>query len=277
VVRRETAAARSPAAAAGTASLRSPRRTEAPDPAIPADTVAAWIRASGTPQLARRLLLGMQAEVPISFCFVFLLPPRGPARLVTGASLHGAAAMRAAEAYFAHGYDRFDVNTRRLAARRVARRGDALLTLQTAESIDDEAYRRACYETPGVHSRASVLVAVPGHGHAAVNFYRTLALPRFATPELGLLHRLAPVLGALLEQHMRLLATTQPAGGLDPVLERLTPRERMVIEGIVAGRTTKMIARESGLAEATVNTYRYRAYRRLDIRREKQLFALLRR
>ncbi len=245
------------------------------EPSIPADTVASWIAACGTPQLARRLLLGLQPQVPLSFCFVFLLPPRGPSRLVTGASLHGGAAMRAAEAYFARGYDRFDVNTRRLSGRRLGRRGEAMLTLQSVEEIEDAAYRRACYEEPGVHSRASVLVAVPGYGHAAVNVYRTLALPRFTSRELGLLRRLAPVLGALLGQHMRLLARPGAGAGLDAVLERLTPRERMVIEGIVAGRTTKMIARDAGLAESTVNTYRYRAYRRLDIRREKQLFALL--
>ncbi len=124
-------------------------------PALALDTAAAWVGAAGTPQLARRLLLGIQPHVPVSFCFVFAMPPRGPARLVTGASLHGRAAMRAAEAYFEHGYERFDVNTRRLGARRVARRGDAILTLQTVERIEDADYRRACYEEPGVHPRAA--------------------------------------------------------------------------------------------------------------------------
>ena len=259
--------------------VRAPR----PAPALPAsrpavalDTAAGWVGAAGTPQLARRLLLGVQPHVPVSFCFVFAMPPRGPARLVTGASLHGRAAMGAAEAYFEHGYERFDVNTRRLGARRVARHGDAILTLQTVESIQDEDYRRACYEEPGVHSRASVVVAVPRRGHAAVNFYRTLALPRFTRLELATLARFAPLLGALLDVHMRLLERSPSAGGLDAVLERLTPRERTVIQGIVDGRTTKMIARDTGLAESTVDTYRYRAYRRLGIRREKQLFALLR-
>jgi DNA-binding CsgD family transcriptional regulator len=252
------------------------RRREAA-PALPVDTAAAWIAAAGTPQLARHLLEGLQPLLPLSFCYVFLMPPRGPARLVTGASLHGSAAMRAAEAYFSRGYDRFDVNTRRLAARRVGRRGDALLTLQTVESIEDADYRRACYEEPGVHSRASVVVPVPGHGHAADNVYRTHSLPRFTQHELALLLRCAPLLGALLSQHMRLLAPTDAGGGgLDAVFERLTPRERTVIEGIVAGRTSKMIARDTGLAEGTVHTHRYRAYRRLGIRRETQLFALLR-
>jgi len=251
-----------------------PRRPE--PPGIAPETAAAWIAAAGTPQLARRLLVGLQRHLPVSFCFVFGLPPRGPAHLVTGASLHGNAAMRAAEAYFALGYERFDVNTRRLGARRVARRGEAIVTLQTVERIDDADYRRRCYEEPGVHSRASVVVAVPRRGHAAVNLYRTHALPRFAPAELAALSRLAPLLGALLELHLRLQVPARTADGLDAVLERLTPRERTVVEGIAAGRTSKEIARETGLAAATINTYRYRAYRRLGIRREKQLIGLIR-
>jgi DNA-binding CsgD family transcriptional regulator len=264
-----------PAGAVG-GRARAPRPAPAADATLSLAAAAAWVGAAGTPQLARRLLLGVQPHVPVSFCFVFAMPPRGPARLVTGASLHGRAAMRAAEAYFEHGYERFDVNTRRIGTRRSARRGDAILTLQTVERIEDDAYRRACYEEPGVHSRASVVVAVPRHGHAAVNFYRTLALPRFTPAELATLARFAPLLGGLLDVHMRLQERAPATGGLDAVLERLTPRERTVVQGIVDGRTTKMIARDTGLAEATVNTYRYRAYRRLGIRREKQLFGLLR-
>jgi DNA-binding CsgD family transcriptional regulator len=252
-----------------------PSSVHAPEPAVAVGTVASWLAAAGTSQLARRLLAGVHAQVPVSFCYVFLMPPRGPARLVTGASQHGTAAMRAAEAYFTRGFDRFDVNTRRLRARRSPGRRAPLLTVQRVEDIEDAAYRIACYEEPGVHSRASVVVPVRGHGHAAVNFYRTHSLPRFSARELALLARHAPLLGALLDVHMRLLAPASAPSGLDGVLERLTPREQMVIEGIVAGRTTKMIARESGLAEATVHTYRYRAYRRLGISREKQLFALL--
>ena len=84
-----------------------PPRTPEP-PGIAPETAAAWIGAAGTSHLARRLLVGLQRHLPVSFCFVFGLPPRGPAHLVTGASLHGNAAMRAAEAYFALGYERFD-------------------------------------------------------------------------------------------------------------------------------------------------------------------------
>lgn len=240
------------------------------------DTVAGWVAAAGTPRLAQALLHGMQHKVPVAFCFVFLAPPTGAARLVDGASLHGKAAMRAAEQYFGRGFERFDVNTRLLAARRVRTRRSTMLTLQTVEQIEDGDYRRACYDEPGVHSRASVVVALPEHGHAAVNFYRTLALPRFTRDELDVLAQCSALLGAVVAQHMRLLDYGRPARDAAPLVHGLSARERQIIEAILQGRTTKMIARDTGLAATTVNTYRYRAFRRLGIRREKELFALLR-
>ena len=246
-------------------------------PSIALDTVAGWVEAAGTPRLAQRLLAGLQAHVPASFVFVFLAPVEAPVSLVSGASLHGQAARRAADSYLAQGFERFDVNTRLLRARRVHKRRQTMVTLQTAEAIADADYRRACYDEPGVHSRASVVVALPdGARHATVNLYRTHALAAFAPAELALLARYAPLLGALVAQHVRLL--DRPAGPGDraaALAERLSARERMVIDAIMRGLTTKMLARQTGLAETTLNTYRYRAFRRLGIRREKELFALL--
>lgn len=239
-------------------------------------TASTWIEAAGTPRLAHVLLHGMQDRLAVAFCFVFLMPTAGGARLVSGASLHGKAALRAAESYLAQGLDRFDINTRRLQAKRVRTRPAAMLTLQTAGQITDLEYRRTCYEEPGVHSRASIVVAVPGHGHAAVNFYRTLAMPPFSRSELRLLKDYSSLLGALVSKHMRLLDHGPSGRHPEALAERLSARERGVIEGIVRGQTSKMIAREMGLSVTTVNTYRYRAFRRLGIRRDNELFGLLR-
>lgn len=243
---------------------------------VPLDVMADWIAAAGTPRLAEALLRGVRAELPAAFCHVFLLPRDGPAQPVSGASLHGPAAMRAAQGYFAHGFARFDVNTRLLERRRGRARPAAVLTLQTVDEIDDADYRRICYDEPGVHSRASVLVGLPEHGHAAVNFYRTHAMPRFTAAELARLAALAGVLAGLVQTHLRLSEPVREAAPLGRLAAALTDRERHVIAGIVDGRTTKMIARDLGLAPSTVDTYRYRAFRRLGIRREKELFVLLR-
>ncbi|GAB4120019.1 MAG: hypothetical protein Kow00104_02890 [Rhodothalassiaceae bacterium] len=55
---------------------------------------------------------------------------------------------------------------------------------------------------------------------------------------------------------------------------RLTPREIHVLEGILTGRTMEAIGLELGIAESSVRTYRKRAYRRLGICSQSQLFAL---
>lgn len=264
-----------------TSSRRAVQSSAALQPSIEIDTASGWVDALGTPQLAQRLLAGLQPQVPASFLYVFLAPLQGPARLVSGASVHGQAARRAADSYFANGFERFDVNTRLLRARRVRKRQQTMLTLQTAEDITDARYRQACYDEPGVHSRASVVVALPeGRGHATVNLYRTHALTRFSKDELQRLWRFAPLLGPLVAQHMRLSEPASPAGNAPAaarLMDRLSMRERMAIDGILRGLTTKMLAKESGLSDTTVNTYRYRAFKRLGIRREKELFALLER
>ena len=76
---------------------RTPASGRAQLPSIDMATAAASIQAAGTPRLARVLLRGMQHKLPVSFCFVLLMPPQGRARLVSGASLYGQSALRAAE------------------------------------------------------------------------------------------------------------------------------------------------------------------------------------
>ena len=51
-------------------------------------------------------------------------------------------------------------------------------------------------------------------------------------------------------------ARRSPDGGAAVRIARLTPRERNVLDGIVAGKRTKAIAAELGIGERTVETHR---------------------
>jgi DNA-binding CsgD family transcriptional regulator len=62
---------------------------------------------------------------------------------------------------------------------------------------------------------------------------------------------------------------THPTG-----LEVLTEREQQVVASAIAGRTAKEIAYELGITHATARVLLARAYGRLGVRTQKQLFAL---
>lgn len=55
---------------------------------------------------------------------------------------------------------------------------------------------------------------------------------------------------------------------------RLTPREILVLRSILTGKTMEAISLDLGIEESSVRTYRKRAYRRLGICSQSQLFAL---
>jgi two-component system response regulator FixJ len=85
---------------------------------------------------------------------------------------------------------------------------------------------------------------------------------------------------AIIEAIGRALAqTTQYAGQADPValqerLDALTPREREVLEAIVAGHANKMIAHKLAISPRTVEIHRARVMEKMQARNLSQLVRL---
>ena len=83
-------------------------------------------------------------------------------------------------------------------------------------------------------------------------------------------------------QHWK-LCVQHTEGGNAQINERLTQlcphlsrREREVLCGILDGRTTPEIVQQLGVKPASVISYQKRAYQRLGISGQRQLFALVR-
>jgi PAS domain S-box-containing protein len=67
---------------------------------------------------------------------------------------------------------------------------------------------------------------------------------------------------------------TPAAAFIVPGLQRLSDREREVLEHVLAGRRSKEIAALLDVSEKTICTHRSRAFRKLALRGERDLFRL---
>jgi FixJ family two-component response regulator len=88
----------------------------------------------------------------------------------------------------------------------------------------------------------------------------------------------ASLLAAVEEALARDGATRAARAGRDAVagrLARLTPRERQVLDGVVAGRLNKQIAGDLGTAEKTVKVHRGRMMRKMGVRTLAELVRLV--
>jgi len=83
--------------------------------------------------------------------------------------------------------------------------------------------------------------------------------------------RLVELVEAALRSDERRWEAAQQAERLQERLDRLTPREREVMEQVVAGRHNREIALEMGISARTVEVYKARLMDKLDVRRVADL------
>ncbi|MGY8638686.1 helix-turn-helix transcriptional regulator [Bradyrhizobium sp. 14AA] len=110
-----------------------------------------------------------------------------------------------------------------------------------------------------------------------VNFYRITAQGRFSSAQRERLQVIGPAIAASIARHFQekaapdlatLFATRAP-------LSALTPREQDVCRRILAGFSSEAISQELGISLHSTLTYRKRAYERLGISSQNELFAIV--
>jgi RNA polymerase sigma factor (sigma-70 family) len=83
--------------------------------------------------------------------------------------------------------------------------------------------------------------------------------------------RLVELVEAALRSDERRWEAAQQAERVQERLDRLTPREREVMEQVVAGRHNREIAADMGISARTVEVYKARLMDKLDVRRVADL------
>ena len=106
---------------------------------------------------------------------------------------------------------------------------------------------------------------------------RGLQSERFSRADAERLAAAFPLISAIALRHW-----AGDAGGAQPTTDRLanfaagklSPRERDIIYMVLNGRSTKAIARATGISEGTVKVHRRHAYAKLAISSQAELFSL---
>jgi DNA-binding CsgD family transcriptional regulator len=170
------------------------------------------------------------------------------------------------------------------AARDVGRENRVALTRLCLEQLSD-AHRAKIYDFHQLQERLSFVVSHSPGTLLAVNFYRFLGQPTFASEDERVLASVAPVLIAAIRRHIILRAEVAPHAPTEGLRSqeiailrercpRLTARELEVCAALVQGWTFEGIAAHLNVSAATVKTYRDRAFRRLGIYHRNQLYGM---
>lgn len=145
------------------------------------------------------------------------------------------------------------------------------MSLLTKDELPDPRWREQ-YARTRLAERLSLLVPLPDAGVPGwvfFNAYRPQGCTLPLEAACAALRRRGTTLAAVVRRHLAL----RPASPF----EGLSVRERQVVDAILAGASAKESARALGLSPTSIATYRQRAFDKLGIQRQVQLFQLARR
>lgn len=157
--------------------------------------------------------------------------------------------------------------------------GDAPIMLPAfAPRMYGARYRKIFFQDSGIVDKCATAIWVDDSCFY-VNFYRIAAQGRFGAAQRERLEAIAPAIAASVARHFQegatpdqslaaLFATRAP-------LSALTPREQEVCRHILSGFSSEAISQGLGISLHSTLTYRKRAYERLGISSQNELFAIV--
>jgi DNA-binding CsgD family transcriptional regulator len=236
--------------------------------------LAPMVLAIGQPSFSKVLLDTVRDVANVGHCMVFAFEDQA-ARCMLGIGKIGIGPDLGV-AYSEHFYAA-DPNHETLLHHRSAR-GPILLP-SFSPRVYSKGYRKMFFEDGEIIDKSATAIWVDNTCFY-VNFYRTIAQGQFTRSEALRLAELAPALAAIVARHCRMEDVPDGRGQLDRLFETrgcfmtLTPREKEVCRRILSGHGTQAIASELGISLHSAFTYRKRAYEKLGISSQNELFAI---
>lgn len=247
------------------------------------ETLSDVLQVMGQDPFADKLLKLLNLVTPVDACVVFTYAAdEGPGHLFTHGEMERELAESLADDYVRR-FHKDDPNFETLSS-------DEPLDGLTPLPLDvdyDPAYRNYFFDRVGLTDKAAAIGQLE-HGRVYCNFYRLTDSGRYSREERKQLEQIIPVATGLIARHYDLLPATprQRAAGTAKSLvhnviskqegsfEKLTLREREVCERILLGYTSVGIGLDLEIAPSSVITYRRRAYTKLGIATQNELFSL---
>ena len=151
------------------------------------------------------------------------------------------------------------------------------------KGFKDSEYYRTWYHACGFQDECGLLIKL-GHGSVNIALGITDNSRKFAKAQVRALHDIFPAAEALMQQHWGMLnpQVTDPSNLRHRLQSAqsafgssvLTRREREVIELVLLGHSTRLIAEKLRISGETVKLHRKHAYAKLDISSQAELFYL---
>lgn len=238
----------------------------------------------GTSEFGSSFFAFLCTFVDIDDCTVFVLQrDDSPTWLIAeGKNDRAVAARQAAEQYVNRYYLR-DPNVNALRDD-LRGRGTALRFVHR-DFISDSDYRERFYDRIDIQEKVSALTRFDG-GYLYSNFYRSADHEHFDEAQIAVLRETSKFALGCLKKHLKLIGHLPSGkdrksrlGTIYCLLTtregaRLTEREADVCARIVLGMSTTGIAMDLGISKNTAATLRKRAYNRLGISSQNELFAV---
>jgi DNA-binding CsgD family transcriptional regulator len=152
----------------------------------------------------------------------------------------------------------------------------------TAKEIADTEYAQHLYVEPGIAGKLCVILRRPNDAFC-LSLYRDRKHGSFGGDDMSCIHNIKGDLAAAFERHLSLKSQVSSVSIDDleialrerPKGHLLSPREVAVCSRLLMGYSNEAIALHLDLSFHSVRTYRRRAYLKLGVTSQNELFALV--
>jgi DNA-binding CsgD family transcriptional regulator len=245
-------------------------------PAGLTNALAPVVLAIGQPSFPGALIGSLREVANVGHCMVFAFDEERSAHCPLGLGNIGIGPELGA-AYAGHFYVA-DPNRETILERRSAQQPIVLPSFSRRMYADN--YRKLFFEDARIVDKIAAAFWIEKICFY-VNFYRTADQGIFTRSEAARLSGLAPALTAIVARHCQTRDTAGPAEKLEKLFatagrfKALTTREKEVCLRILSGYGSEAISGELGVSLHSTFTYRKRAYEKLGISSQNELFGIV--